>query len=209
MRKINKTLKLKIKSLLDAINQTKTNKQKTKPNQTNKQKQANLVTTLSDKKPPRIPRSLFSVDHLLMSMQSDCQRECSPWENTKMSFVSSNKLKTAPRLGMDTLCLLLFSVLGPHLLHRPSACYLSLCVCISLAVFLVWFGLAFPDRVSLCSPGCPGTHSVDQAGLKLRNPPASASQALGLKECATTARLLLCFECLVFFVSCILLPLPQ
>jgi hypothetical protein len=35
----------------------------------------------------------------------------------------------------------------------------------------------FPqDRVSLCSPGCPGTHSVDQAGLKLRNSPASASQ---------------------------------
>jgi hypothetical protein len=35
---------------------------------------------------------------------------------------------------------------------------------------LVWFGLVwfgFQDRVSLCSPGCPGTHSVDQAGLKL------------------------------------------
>jgi hypothetical protein len=31
------------------------------------------------------------------------------------------------------------------------------------------------DRVSLYSPGCPGTHSVDQAGLELRNPPASAS----------------------------------
>jgi hypothetical protein len=31
---------------------------------------------------------------------------------------------------------------------------------------LVWF---FRDRVSLCSPGCPGTHSVDQAGLELRN----------------------------------------
>jgi hypothetical protein len=29
------------------------------------------------------------------------------------------------------------------------------------------------DRVSLYSPGCPGTHSADQAGLKLRNPPAS------------------------------------
>ncbi|GAB1294718.1 M-phase inducer phosphatase 1 [Apodemus speciosus] len=42
------------------------------------------------------------------------------------------------------------------------------------------------DRVSLCSPGCPGTHSVDQAGLELRNPPASASQVLGLKACATT-----------------------
>jgi hypothetical protein len=42
------------------------------------------------------------------------------------------------------------------------------------------------DRVSLCSPGCPGTHSVDQAVLELRNPPASASQVLGLKACATT-----------------------
>jgi hypothetical protein len=44
----------------------------------------------------------------------------------------------------------------------------------------------FRDRVSLCSPGCPGTHFVDQAGLKLRNPPASASRVLGLKACATT-----------------------
>ena len=40
---------------------------------------------------------------------------------------------------------------------------------------------------SSCSPGCPGTHSVGQAGLKLRNPPAFASQVLGLKACVTTA----------------------
>jgi hypothetical protein len=46
--------------------------------------------------------------------------------------------------------------------------------------------LVFLDRVSLYSPGCPGTHSVDQAGLQLRNPPASASRVLGLKACATT-----------------------
>jgi hypothetical protein len=53
------------------------------------------------------------------------------------------------------------------------------------------FFLFFRDRVSLCSPGCPETHFVDQAGLELRNPPASASasQVLGLKACATTARL--------------------
>jgi hypothetical protein len=44
----------------------------------------------------------------------------------------------------------------------------------------------FQDRVSLCSPGCSGTHSVDLAGLELRNPPASASQVLGLKACTTT-----------------------
>jgi hypothetical protein len=47
------------------------------------------------------------------------------------------------------------------------------------------FCFVFRDRVSLYSPGCPGTHFVDQAGLELRNPPASASQVLGLKACAT------------------------
>jgi hypothetical protein len=62
------------------------------------------------------------------------------------------------------------------------------------SVFLFWFlvflfVLFFRDRVSLCSPGCPGTHSVDQAGLKLRNLPASASRVQGLKVCATTVRL--------------------
>jgi hypothetical protein len=49
--------------------------------------------------------------------------------------------------------------------------------------FLFFF--FFRDRVFLFSPGCPGTHSVDQAGLELRNSPASASQVLGLKVCAT------------------------
>jgi hypothetical protein len=54
---------------------------------------------------------------------------------------------------------------------------------------LVGFGFGFcffRDGISLRSPGCPGTHSVDQAGLQLRNLPASASQELGLKECTTT-----------------------
>ncbi|GAB1300829.1 Lactoylglutathione lyase [Apodemus speciosus] len=37
------------------------------------------------------------------------------------------------------------------------------------------------DGVSLCSSSCPGTHFGDQAGLELRDPPASASQVLGLK----------------------------
>jgi hypothetical protein len=37
----------------------------------------------------------------------------------------------------------------------------------------------YRDRISLYSPGCPGTHFVDQAGLELRNQPASASQVLG------------------------------
>ena len=40
--------------------------------------------------------------------------------------------------------------------------------------------LVFRDRVSLCSPGCPGAQAVDQAGLQLRNPPASDSRVMGL-----------------------------
>jgi hypothetical protein len=61
-----------------------------------------------------------------------------------------------------------------------ARCHLPAEACICLFVF--------QDRVSLCSPGCPGTHSVDQAGLELRNPPASA----GIKGvCATNTQLFL------------------
>jgi hypothetical protein len=41
--------------------------------------------------------------------------------------------------------------------------------------------LVFRDRVSLYSAGCPGIHSVDEAGLELRNLLASASRVLGLR----------------------------
>jgi hypothetical protein len=58
---------------------------------------------------------------------------------------------------------------------------------LSFSFFVCLF--VFRDRVSQCSPGCPGTHAVDQAGLELRNPPASASQVLGLKACATAVQL--------------------
>ena len=73
---------------------------------------------------------------------------------------------------------------SPKCLSPPDLFFVCL-----FFLFFVFFGFAFfGDRVSLCSPGCPGTHSVDQAGLELRNPPVSASQVLGLKACATTAR---------------------
>jgi hypothetical protein len=47
-------------------------------------------------------------------------------------------------------------------------------------VCLGW-GMVFQDGVSLYSPGCPGNHFIDQASLKLRDPPAYASQMLRLK----------------------------
>ena len=52
---------------------------------------------------------------------------------------------------------------------------------LSCSFLFVW------DWVSLCISGCPGTHSADQAGLKLRDLPASAFQVFRLKICATTA----------------------
>jgi hypothetical protein len=64
--------------------------------------------------------------------------------------------------------------------------------------FLFFIFFYFWDRVSLYSSGCPGTHFVDQAGLELRNPPASASRVLGLKVCATTPGLTLDFFKLIF-----------
>jgi hypothetical protein len=69
-------------------------------------------------------------------------------------------------------------------------------------VCCVLFCFVFRDRVSLCSPGCPGTHSVDQAGLELRNLPASVSQVLGLKACATTALFFLAFIEVVRQILC-------
>jgi hypothetical protein len=39
----------------------------------------------------------------------------------------------------------------------------------------------FRDRVSLCSPGCPGTHSVDQAGLELTEMHLPLPPSAGIK----------------------------
>jgi hypothetical protein len=56
--------------------------------------------------------------------------------------------------------------------------------------FFFFFFFGFLETGFLCVDlGSPGSHSVDQAGLKLRDPPASASRVLGLKVCTTTARL--------------------
>jgi hypothetical protein len=79
---------------------------------------------------------------------------------------------------------------GPDLLF---VCFVFVFVFFLFYVFLffcffVFFFFFLRDRVSLCSPGCPGTHSVDQAGLKLRNPPVSASRVLGLKACPAGPR---------------------
>jgi hypothetical protein len=81
-----------------------------------------------------------------------------------------------------------------ELMKRPwrgAAYWLASPGLLSFLPFFSFFD--FRDMVSLYIPGCPGTHSVDQAGLKLKNLPASASRGLGLKACTTTAQLQLAF----------------
>jgi hypothetical protein len=48
------------------------------------------------------------------------------------------------------------------------------------------FFLLFFETGFLCIALSVLELTVDQAGLELRNPPASASRVLGLKACATT-----------------------
>ena len=65
-----------------------------------------------------------------------------------------------------------------------SVCFVCLFVCLFYFV-LFCFVLFFRAKVSLYSPSCPGLPFVDQAGLELRNLPASAFQVMGLNVCAT------------------------
>jgi hypothetical protein len=90
-----------------------------------------------------------------------------PWKSLRLYSVFASKASLSPLLWSNWWL--------PTIIYTLSSFFLFL---------NLFFG--FWDRVSLCSPGCPGTHFVDQAGLELRNLPASASQVLGLKACATT-----------------------
>jgi len=57
----------------------------------------------------------------------------------------------------------------------------------------VLFVCSVENRVSLfCSFGHPRTCYIDQAVLKLRDPPASASRVLGLKMCTTMPSVMSC-----------------
>ena len=82
--------------------------------------------------------------------------------------------KTLPRLTLLVLFLLLLLLFCFVL--DGGGCGL---VWFGLVWFgLVWFGLVWFGFSRLgVALACPGTHSVDQAGLELRNPPASASSA--------------------------------
>ena len=72
--------------------------------------------------------------------------------------------------------------------HLPLRIFCLFVFVLSFGCFFWGGGVGWGGETGflLYSPGCPGTHSVDQAGLELRNLPASASRVLGLKACTTT-----------------------
>ncbi|GAB1285851.1 Fer-1-like protein 4 [Apodemus speciosus] len=98
-----------------------------------------------------------------------CLHVWSRWEDYTWRLHSSNSVgKVAERLdhGLQEV----------EKMQRRS----GLAACTRLKQTLEELVAGSSDRVPLCSPGCPGTHSVDQAGRELRNPPASASQSAGI-----------------------------
>ena len=68
---------------------------------------------------------------------------------------------------------LLSFLLCPGFQHHIKWVWRYMPVMLVLASSLLLF--VFQDKVSLCSAGYPGTHSVDQAGLQIRDSADSAS----------------------------------
>jgi hypothetical protein len=94
-----------------------------------------------------------------MSITDGCEAPCGCWELNSGPLEEQSVLLTAePSLQPNDA--------------NSFFCFLFLFVFVLVfCLFVCLFG----DKVSLYSPGCPGTHFVDQAGLELKNLPASAS----------------------------------
>ena len=112
-----------------------------------------------------LERWLSSQEHTLLLQRI--------WVWCSLPTPSSSQSPVTPDpQSTDSLLLLLWV---PHS-HPPHTLFIFL--------FFYFFGFS-RQGIALYSPGCPGTHFVNQAGFELRNPPGSASLVLGLKACAT------------------------
>jgi hypothetical protein len=172
---------------LSRKNKTKqTNKKtKTKKTQTNKKKKGIRNSCYyhlywdSNSSPPE---ELLTIDEPHCPAYSPLNRQ------TFVVIQAGIELNNHPISASQVLRLWAWNCEIPQL---ASTLILSFIHSLIHSFFLSFFFLR--DRISLCSPGCPETHSVDQAGLELRNLPASASWVLGLKACTTTPGLFFFF----------------
>jgi hypothetical protein len=150
------------------------------------------------------PKTWLMTTHTTVYMYTIQARICTRRKKTQVVFVLASEFGLphlifsilSPSVSLQILCPSLFSQILLHFIHGSRELkqpvshkhnHFSEHSCFSSFWLFVCLFVCFQDRVSLYSPGCPGTHFVDQAGLELRNPPASASQMLGLKVCSTTA----------------------
>jgi hypothetical protein len=90
------------------------------------------------------------------------------------------------------------------LLHLPVGGWMSILVAISRECGIRerkcdWGRGRGRNPPPLYSPGCPGTHSVDQAGLELRNPPSLCLPSAGIKGVHHHCPAILCgrFEAII------------
>jgi hypothetical protein len=74
-------------------------------------------------------------------------------------------------------------------LDCEEKCFSSILLYPALPFCFVLFCFVFQDRVSLYSPGCPGTHSVGQAGLELQKSACLCLPSAGIKGVRHHARL--------------------
>jgi hypothetical protein len=122
---------------------------------------------------------------LLYIIQSIIEKQTNKQKSQVKIYKTTITTKTKTTLFQNLLAILCRPELQiPNIMGQDKKGHLLFCF-----VFVCLFVLVFRDRVSLYFPDCPGTHSVDQALLKLRNPPSSDSQVLGLKAGVTTTRL--------------------
>ena len=98
-----------------------------------------------------------------------------PLEKTRMESTLLTFLYTVQN---GTPVIRLPPIEPPHGKNTSSCCSFAQGWVFVVVVFL---HLVLSRQGFSASPGCPGTHSVDQDGLKLRNLPASTCQSAGIK----------------------------
>jgi hypothetical protein len=134
----------------------------------------------------QVPRKARDIGNAMRFVARNVFKRMSAGTNTRRVAVFFSNGQAASRASILTATMELSALdISLAVFAYNERVFLDEAFGVRISLVFIFFYFVFQDRVSLCSPGCPGTHSVDQAGLELRNPPASASRVLGLKVCAT------------------------
>jgi hypothetical protein len=118
-------------------------------------------------------QTFFVIHVFLFKLQPSSSTQTST-RNSSSCPSASDRVLAADILLIQTPNVSILSILRNAPLNLDSRAHHPSISEPTSASFFFFFFLVFRDRVSLHSPGCSGTHFVDQTGLELRNLPASA-----------------------------------